>query len=153
MIARAAPRAFLLAMVISLVTDALLAALTSGLRVAQASAGAPWWVDGHLVARSRWVVLAVLLVIVGRRLTPTAATAPGRGGAVWRFVGAAVIAIPILWIAAAWIVQATVFTVAGRWDIDGRLFISPEYYRRLLVAYVPWLAGGVAAIAMSRHVR
>ena len=150
---RAAPRAFLLATVVSLATDALLAALTSGLSVVRPSAGVPWWVDAHLVERGRWVVMAMLLVVVGRRLASSTPAAAAATAAVWRLVGGAVIAIPLLWIVAAWIVQATVFTVAGRWDIDGQIYLAPDYYRRLFTGYVPWLAGGVATIAMSRHVR
>ena len=153
MIARAASRAFLLAMVVALATDALLAALTRGLSVVPWSAGAPWWVAAHLVERSRWVVLAMLLMVVGRRLASSRPAAADGTGAVWRLVGGAVIAIPLLWMVAASIVQATVFTVAGRWDLDGQIYLSADYYRRLLTGYVPWLAGGAATIAMSHHVR
>ena len=150
---RAAPRAFLLAMVVSLATDALLAALTSGLSVVRPSAGAPWWVDAHLVERSRWVVLSILLLAVGRRVASSTPATADSSGAIWRLVGGAVIAIPLLWMVAASIVQATVFTVAGRWDIDGQIYLAPDYYRRLLAGYVPWLIGGAATVAASRHVR
>lgn len=148
---RVAARAFLAAMAAALVADALLGTLTRLVDVIGAGRGVPWWVAAHVVERSRWVVLALLLVVVSRRLPGL----PGAGPddtAVWRGVGLAVAAMPLLWLAAAWIVQAALFTAAGRWDVDGQVFLAADYYRNLLVGYAPWLLGGSAAVAVSRHV-
>jgi hypothetical protein len=45
------------------------------------------------------------------------------------------------------------FTVAGRWDVDGQIFLSPGYYQGLRVDYVPWFLGGASTTAAGRHVR
>ena len=130
--------AFLAASAAALVVDAVLAGFTGALEVTPAS-GAPWWVSAHLVEHSRWVVLALLGLVVGRRLErPRADTA-----AVWRVVGMLVIAVPVAWFAAGWIVQAVLFTVAGRWDVDGR-----AYPRRGLL---PATADQLSAVAARRR--
>jgi hypothetical protein len=141
--------AFLTAMVAALVVDALLGGFTAVLSVTPASGAPSWWVSAHLVERSRWIVLALLGLLLGRRLErPSADRAD-----VWRVVGIVVIAAPVAWFAAGWIVQAVLFTVAGRWDVDGRAYLAADYYRRLLTSYLPWLLGGAATLAASRHVR
>jgi hypothetical protein len=141
--------AFLTAMATALLVDAVLAGFTAALAVTPASGAPPWWVSAHLVERSRWIVLALLGLLVGRQLERPGADTP----AVWRVVGLAVIAVPVAWFAAGWIVQAVLFTLAGRWDVDGRAYLAADYYRRLLTGYVPWLFGGAATVAASRHFR
>ena len=61
----------------------------------------------------------------------------------------AVITVPVAWFAAGWIVQAVLFTLAGRWDVDGRAYLAADYYRRLLTSYLPWLFGGAATLALA----
>jgi hypothetical protein len=135
-----ASRALLVVVVVVLLADALLGMLTGAVSAIGGSPAAPWWIEGRLVERSRWLVFAVLLGVL-----PNAA-------AVWRLVGALALAVPLLWIVSLWIVQALVFTVAGRWDIDGQVFLSADYYRRLFAGYAPWALGGAAALVWSRHV-
>lgn len=147
-----AARAFLLAMVAALAVDAALAVLAGVIAVAGAPDGTPWWVAAHLVERGRWVVVAALLVAVAGRLASPDVPAPSSRAAVWRFVGIAVAATPLLWIVATWIVQATLFTLAGRWDVDGQVFLAPGYYQSLLRGYAPWLLAGATTIGASRHV-
>ena len=149
---RVAACAFLLAMVTALGVDAVLATLTGLIAVTGAVDGTPWWVAAHLVERARWVVAAGLLVAVGARLVPLEEPAPPSNAVVWRAVGIAVIAAPLLWIVATWIVQATLFTVARRWDVDGQIFLAAGYYQGLLTGYAPWLLAGATTIAASRHV-
>lgn len=139
----------LVAAIAALAADALLAAVTGLAGVAGRGAGPPWWVAAHVVERSRWVVVALLLMGLG---TWSAGGEGDRAG-VWRAVAIAVIVGPLLWTLAAWIVQAGLFTLAGRWDVDGRMFLSAELYRRALVDYVPWLLGGVTTRAIAGHVR
>lgn len=146
----AAARAFLVAANVAMVADALLALLTSALSVTGPAGHSPWWVEAHLVERCRWVVLALLLMAVTGWM---AEAEPREDPAVWRGTGMAVIGVPLLWIAATWIVQAILFTVARRWDVDGQVFLAADYYRRLFVGYVPWLLGGAATMVASRHVR
>ena len=149
---RVAARAFLLAMVTALAADAVLAGLASVIAVTGAADGTPWWVAAHLVERGRWVVVAGLLVPMGGRVPFLEEPAAPSTAAVWRFVGIAVMTAPLLWIVATWIVQATLFTLAGRWDVDGQVFLASGYYQTLLRGYAPWLLGGATTIGVSRHV-
>ena len=149
---RVAARAFLLAMLTALAVDAVLATLTGLVTITSASDGTPWWVAAHLVDRGRWVVVAGLLVAIGGRLTALDVPGQPSSAAVWRFVGIAVVTAPLLWIMATWVVQATLFTLARRWDVDGHMFLAAGYYQRLLVGYAPWLLAGATTIAASRHV-
>lgn len=145
---RPASLAFLAATVTALVVDAVLQTLIGVANVTSQASAAPWWVTAHLVERGRWVVLAALLAFACRRRLR--AGAPGTRA--WRDTGAAVMAIPLLWVAAQWIVTAILFTLARRWDVDGRVFLEAGYYRGLLEAYVPWFLGGAAVVSASRHV-
>jgi hypothetical protein len=150
---RSASRAFVLAMITSLVADGLLAALTEVTSMTGSSRGALSRMLVPIAERGRWVVLAFLFIAVARwsaRAEPAAEA--GEDAAVWRLVGVAVMVTPLLWIAAAWLVQAVLFTLAGRWDIDGQIFLAPDYYRSLLIAYIPWFLGGVTTVMVSRHV-
>ncbi len=146
--ARPVSRAFLAATLAALLIDALLQAGIGMASVTSASSTAPWWATAHLVERGRWVMSAIILSLIATRSpegTPEASRA-------WRATGIVVIAAPILWGLAGVAVTAILFTLAGRWDIDGRVFLEPGYYRALLVAYVPWLLGGTAVMAASRHI-
>ncbi len=152
-ILRIAGRAFLVATVVALAVDGVLAALASLVSLTGSAGAAPWWVAAHLVERGRWVVVALLLAAAGGRVTVGADTAPPDAAAIWRAVGGMAMAAPLVWIAATWIVQATLYTVADRWDIDGQVFLASGYYQRLLADYAPWLLGGATTLVASRHVR
>lgn len=143
---RPASLAFLAATVAALVVDAILQGLIGVAQVTSQASTAPWWVTAHLVDRGRWVALAALLVVASRALPDE----PCRSRA-WRVTGTAVMAIPLLWVAAQWIVTAILFTLARRWDVDGRVFLEAGYYRGLLEAYVPWLLAGAAVVSASSH--
>jgi hypothetical protein len=145
---RPASLAFLAATITALVVDAVLQGLIGVANVASPDSGTPWWVTAHLVERGRWVALAVILCVATRGIDDR----PSSGKDAWRTTGMAVMATPLLWVLANWIVTVILFTLAGRWDIDGRGFLEPGYYRALLVAYVPWLLGGAAVAAASSHV-
>ena len=149
---RAAARAFLLAMIATLVVDAALATSTGLVAVTGPGDSTPWWVAAHVVERGRWVVAAALLLAASARLAAPDGPAPFRPASIWRCVGIAVAAMPVLWIVATWIVQAALFTVAGRWEVDGQMFLAPGYYQNLLRGYAPWLLAGATTIAVSRHV-
>lgn len=150
---RSAARALVAVTVVALVADAILGTLTASLGALSGGGGAPWWVVGRVPERSRWVVFAVLLLPVVRAVASGAATGSRlSAGVVWQIVGRLSIVLPLLWIIALWIVQATIFTAAGRWDVDGQIYLSGDYYRRLFAGYAPWLLAGAAALVGSRHV-
>lgn len=144
----AAARALLCAALVALAADGLLALVTGLADVTARGGGPPWWVAAHVVERGRWVVAALLLMAVSGR--------PGASDdrpAAWRWVGLAVVAAPLVWVVAGWIVQALLVTVAGQWDVDGQVFVSAGLYRRAFVDYVPWLLGGVTTRAIAGHLR
>jgi hypothetical protein len=147
----ATARALLCATLVALAADGLLAVVTTLFDVVARGGGPPWWVAAHVVERSRWVVAALLLMAIGRRGPGAGPRADSAG--IWRLVGTAVMIAPLLWTLATWIVQAGLFTVAGRWDVDGRVFLSAGFYRQAFVDYVPWLLGGITTRALARHVR
>lgn len=152
---RSAARAFLVAMAAAFAADAVLSTLTRLVDVTGAGTGTPWWVAAHVVERGRWVALALLFVAAsGRAGTASDAASDATSDDVhaWRTVGAATVAVPLLWIAATWIVQAVLFTAAGRWDVDGRVFLAADYYRGLFIAYAPTLLGGLTTLGVSRHI-
>ncbi len=71
---------------------------------------------------------------------------------IYEYLGADAHQIPLLWLAAFWLVQATIFTVFDRWEIDGQAYLAADYYRRVFAGYAPWLLGGIACLVASRHV-
>lgn len=146
--AREASLAFLAAASGALVVDIVLHALIGLADVSSPASSAPSWVTAHVVERGRWVALAAILVLIARGAHGAAPDRPR----IWRATGIAVMAIPVLWVLANWIVTAILFTLARRWDLDGRIFLEAGYYRSLLVDYVPWLLGGAAVVAASGHV-
>lgn len=148
-----AARALVATLVVVLMADALLGALTGAVSSVGGGPGAPWWITGHLVERARWVVFGLLLLAVARA-TPlrTLVDIPLTTAAAWRLVGGLAITVPLLWLASFWLVQATIFTVFDRWDIDGQAYLTTDYYRRVFAGYAPWLLGGIAGLVASRHV-
>jgi hypothetical protein len=146
--ARSASLAFLASAIAALVVDVVLHVLIGLVNVSPPASSAPWWVTAHVVERGRWVALAAILALVSRGARRAA---PDRAR-IWQATGIAVMTIPLLWVLANWIVTAILFTLARRWDIDGRIFLEAGYYRSLLVDYVPWLLGGAAVVAASAHV-
>ena len=79
------------------------------------------------------------------------AGAPHDADESWRQTGVAVIAVPLLWVLATWMVSALRFTLLGSWSSDGLVFLSAGYYRSLFVDYVPWLMAGVTVLGIRRH--
>ena len=116
--------------------------------------GAPWWVTAHLIERGRWVVLALILWWLAPRLLADGAesgslsTTPSEA---WRRVAIAAIAVPLLWIAATWLVSAARFTLLASWGTEGRVFLSSDYYRGLLLDLAPWGMAAAVVSAARRH--
>lgn len=147
-----AVRALLVVAVVALVADAGLGALAGLLSSVDGGPVALWWVSGHVVERSRWVVFALGLLALAR-CGPVADLVGGveTPSTAWRLVGVLALIVPLLWTASSWIVQAVLFTVADRWDVDGQIFASPGYYRQVFAGYAPWLLGGAASLVLARH--
>lgn len=149
-------RAFLVATIAALLVDAALQLAMDAVRVSSSGGGAPWWMTAHLIQRGRWVVFALLLLWLAPRLfdadgdEPAAMSAASPAEA-WRKVAIAVVSVPLLWIAATWVVSAVRFTLLGTWDTDGRVFLSPEYYRGLGLDLAPWAMAAAVLLAMRRH--
>lgn len=147
-----ATRALLLVAVVALVADALLGGLTGALSSVAGGPSTPWWVSGHVLERSRWVVFALgLLVLVRRPPIADLVDALDSPPAVWRLVGTLTLALPLLWTLSSMAVSAALFTIADRWDIDGQVFLSAGYYRQAFAGYAPWLLGGMAGLVLARH--
>jgi hypothetical protein len=153
---RAHAAAFLTAALAALVVDAILQLALDAVAVSAYGGGAPWWITAHLPERGRWVVMAALLwwlapSVVSRDDGADAGRAPGEAAEAWRQTGIAVIAVPILWLVATWVVSALRFTVLGSWSSDGLVFLSSGYYRGLFVDYAPWLMAGITVLGIRRH--
>jgi hypothetical protein len=149
--------AFVTAAVAALVVDAALQLALDAVAVSAYSGGAPWWITAHLIERGRWVAFAALVWCLAPRVLSaeddTHEPRPPRDAAeAWRQTGVAVIAIPLLWVLATWMVSAIRFTLLGSWSTDGLVFLSSGYYRGLLVDYAPWLMAGVSVLGVRRHV-
>ncbi len=148
--------AFLTATLAALVVDAVLQLALDGVAVSAYGGGAPWWITAHLPERGRWVAFAALVwwlapLVVSRDGGANDAHAPRDAAEAWRQTGVAVIAIPLLWVLATWVVSAVRFTLLGSWSTDGLVFLSFGYYRGLFMDYAPWLMAGVTVLGVRRH--
>ncbi|MEZ5288149.1 MAG: hypothetical protein R2712_25800 [Vicinamibacterales bacterium] len=146
--------AFVWATMVALVVDAALQLALDAVRVTGFGGGAPWWITANIVARGRWVVLAGLLWVCAPWLADEAHGGPGHAVTrveAWRRVGVCVALVPMLWVAATWVVTALRFTLLASWATDGRVFLAADYYRGILIDYVPWLLAGIVILAVRRH--
>jgi hypothetical protein len=124
----------------------------NAVRVSGYGGGAPWWITANLIGRGRWVVFAALLWWLAPRLLaigPNRANAPAAEG--WRQVGVSLVAVPLLWLVATWALSAVRFTLLGSWGTDGRVFLSPDYYRGLPLDLAPWILAAAVVMAVGRH--
>lgn len=144
-------RAFLFAMVMAVIVDMLLAMMTR-LTAVFGGPGTPWWVAGHVLERAQWILFAAALVMLARRGDDGSACGPGVRTGAWRATGLAVAILPVLWTLAGVAIQLALVTAAGRWAIDGQMYLAPDFYRRLLVVHVPWILAGATTVVVSRHV-
>lgn len=147
--------AFLVATLAALVVDAVLQLALDAVRVS-AYGGAPWWITANLIERGRWGAFAGLLWWLAPRLFRAGDAAaiqlpPVTRAEAWRQVAVAIVAMPLLWMVATWVVSAIRFTLLGTWDTDGRVFLSPDYYRGLVLDLAPWAMAAAVLLAVRRH--
>lgn len=145
--------AFLVATIAALLIDATMRLAMDAVRVS-AYGGAPWWITANLVERGRWVAFAMLLWWLAPHLkehgVPDGLNETSAADA-WQRVALAAIAVPLLWIAATWLVSAIRFTILGSWETDGRVFLSPDYYRGLVLDLAPWALAAAVLMGVRRH--
>lgn len=148
--------AFVVGAVMALLVDAALQNAIAAVQSPGVDSLAPWWVIGRVVERSVWVAAALLIWLASPMLSRSVSDVlppghpPGRAAA-FRFVGRVMIAAPLVWVAATWLVLAVKMTLVGSWGTEGRVFISSYYYSAVLLGYAPWAGGGMALLALSRH--
>jgi len=149
--------AFIVATVVALMADATMQLALEAVRVSR-DGSAPWWLTANLIERGRWVFFALVLWWAAPRMAgpeSNAASTPenqaGSRAEAWRQVGVAVLATPLLWVLATWMVSAIRFTLLGSWATEGRVFLAPEYYRGLLIDYTPWLVAGATLLGVRKH--
>lgn len=141
----------------ALLFDAALQNALAAVRSPGAPAMTPWWISGRVLERSPWIVAALLVWLWAPALSRTlsnawpAAHVVGRGAAL-DVVGRAMIAAPLFWLVATWLVWAAKMTLVGSWSSEGRVFVAGYYYYNVLLAYTPWAAGGITLLALRRHV-
>jgi hypothetical protein len=154
---RQAAVALLMGSVVALVADAIMQNLLDAARVTGRQLS-PWWITGHVMERSTWVAAALLVWLSAAVLAPNPATsgveaeAPWSRATIFLLVGRGMMALPLVWTLATWMVWAVKITLMDSWDSEGRVFLATSYYRSILLNYFPWFAGGVAVITISRHV-
>jgi hypothetical protein len=140
---------FVVGSLLVLVVDAALHLALAAVRVGET--GLPWWVNAHVVERSVWVVMALLLWLGSRGLGAGAGTPGVSRAAAARLVGGAMIAVPIAWFTATVVVLAVRITARASWPVDGRIFLEPYYYSNAILTHAPWMLAGVVLVAASRH--
>lgn len=141
----------------ALLVDAALQNALAAVRSPGLSTTTPWWMIGRVMERAPWLVAALFLWLAARPLARAVAAAWPSDHVINRadalaVVGRALIAAPLLWLAATWVVWAVKVTLLGSWGSEGRIFLAGYFYTNVLMAYTPWAAGGVVLLAVSRHV-
>ena len=117
----------------------------------------PWWVTGRVMERSTWIAAALLLWLVAPQLTRGVKTGATDepvvlpAAALYALVGWAMLALPLVWILATWIIWIIKITLVGSWRSEGQIFVAGYYYINMLLNYLPWVAAGVAVHLWSRR--
>ena len=142
--------------VAALIIDAVLRIALETVQSPGASSLTPWWAVGRVFERSVWVVLAVVFWAFAGTMGRLVHEAWPADHAVTRptafvVVGRLMVVTPLVWLLATWSVVVIRITLAGDWAIDGYMFLNASYYQNIVLAYLPWAAGGVALLKLSRH--
>jgi len=151
---RSLAAAFVLGTVLVLSIDALLHLALSAIR--DDALAAPWWVNARVVERSVWIVAALLSWWAAPWFAASMSHAPHAPSpmtrqAAHRIVGAAMIAVPMLWFLASLIAFAAHVTLRGEWGVEGARLLQPYVYSEAVLANAPWLLAGATLIVLARH--
>jgi hypothetical protein len=138
-----------IALVVDVALQAALGSVRTGIRPIVLTNAAVEWL--------RWVVAAGFACLVARwwdrRLChPAGAIDQLPARVAWSLAGAAMIALPPIWVAATWLVMTIRMTIVGTWSTNSRIFLEPYFYSDLILSYAPWLLAGVTLLAVRRHV-
>jgi len=68
-----------------------------------------------------------------------------------RFVGVAMIAVPVLWFFATLIAFAVHVTLRGEWRGEGARLLAPYVYSEAVLTNAPWLLAGATLMVLGRH--
>jgi hypothetical protein len=116
---------------------------------------APWRLNARIGEHVTWVVDAALAWLLAPMFGPwleQVVTSVVPRARAFGLVGAAMVACPVLWLAATWVVTAARITLTGDWSSEGLVFLSADYYSYALTRNAPWLLAGVILMAIARHV-
>jgi hypothetical protein len=141
----------------ALIFEALLQNALAALRSPGGVPGTPWWMIGRVFERSIWVLAALVAWVAATPLSRALAdlwpaTHTIERTAALSVAGRVMIGVPILLVLASLIALMTRITMEGNWGNEGRMFLTGSYYSNVLLAYVPWAAGGVTLLTIRRHV-
>jgi len=143
---------------LALAFDVLLQTVLGFVRV-ESTAPLASWIVATTLRRSVWLFSALLLWLTAPTLAsalesdggmPELRATPAQAA---RAVGVGIIAIPLLWVAAAAAVRCIDVTLAGTWTTEGRIFLEPQFYADIVAGYGPWVLSGLALTAVSRHLQ
>jgi hypothetical protein len=155
--------AFVLGTVLVLAIDTLLHLALSAIR--GDAMAAPWWVNAQVLERSVWVITALLvwwvapwLGLAVPMLKPASSalsaddvSKPLSRRDANRFVGGAMIVVPVLWFFATLIAFALRVTVRGEWRGEGARLLAPYVYSEAVLTNAPWLLAGATLMVLARH--
>jgi hypothetical protein len=155
--------AFVLGTMLVLAIAALLHLALSAIR--GDAMAAPWWVNARVLERSVWVIAALLawwvapwlgsselaLKPASPALSADDASKPLSRQAANRFVGVAMIVVPVLWFFATLIAFAVHVTLRGEWRSEGARLLGPYLYSEAVLTNAPWLLAGATLVVLARH--
>jgi hypothetical protein len=149
--------AFAVGAAVALVVDVVLQNALATVRSPGVLSMTPWWVVGRLMERSTWVAAALLVWTFAPRFSPVITIIWPQDHVVSRpaafdIVGRLMLALPLLWLAATWLVWVVKITFVGGWASEGRIFVAGYYYYNVLLGYAPWAGGGLSLLMLRRHV-
>jgi hypothetical protein len=141
---------------VALVIDAALQNALDAVRSPGVESMTPWWVIGRVTERSLWVAFALLAWLLAAALARMASIWSGDHSvsrdAAFEAVGRSMIAVPLVWLLATWLVIALRITLVGEWGNEGTFFLTSGYYYNVALGYAPWAAGGIVVLMLRRHV-
>ena len=149
-------RALAVGAVAALVIDAVLRNALAAVQSPGVSSTTPWWITGRVSDRAVWIVVALLAWLAARTLARATMRLYPADHVVSRsaaldVVGGLMITAPLLWALASLLVLAARITLAGNWELDGPVLLTPSYYNNVVLGYLPWVGSGSILLMLGRH--